>query len=701
MPHIWVREFTGGLDTRRMPETTPGGVLIQAEDGHITRGGEFEKRASFVDEYTLPAGTVGLAYTRTGLVVFGSTASPIGLPSGVTYQRLQHPDGSTLLRSVPSFDLYKGKIYAVGVFADGSRHHFYDGTRVEDWFDGRARASFRVTAGDINAALPGSATFTITGGTVGGGNQITSITVNSVTITSGAVAFATDAATTAAAVAADINTHTSSPEYIAESDGASVIITSVATGVAVNGLAVAITVGGDVTVDDASIALAGATDTTTSSLTSITVNGVPIIYSPVLWTTDNAATAEAIADAIDATATSPEYTAFANGDQVVIEAATPGEGENGNVVVVTTADGFGITPATGIAMAGGAEVADTFDPGTFVRTIGSKMYSVSGPVMHFSGIQLPTGWTTDNVGAGFVDMSSQASGSEELKALARYQNNVAVFAETVIQIWYVDPDPTLNRWSQTLNNTGTASPLSVTQFGDNDLFYLNESGLRSLRARDSSNSASTTDIGIPVDELVTAAIADLTVAERENIIGLIEPRDGRFWLIIKEQIFVFSFFSGAKVSAWSRYNTTDADGDAFETEYAVVFGRRVHLRAGDTIYVYGGLGNEIVYDETEAVAQIPYLDGDKPWQTKNLTGFDAAAKGSWRVYAAMNPNNLEAQDVVAEFADTVADTTFGEGRLPLQGQTTHVSLIFKSQNEGYCKLGSMVVHYEAESEGNE
>jgi hypothetical protein len=43
MSTIWIKEFIGGLDTRRMPATTPGGVLLRGVDGHITRGGEFEK----------------------------------------------------------------------------------------------------------------------------------------------------------------------------------------------------------------------------------------------------------------------------------------------------------------------------------------------------------------------------------------------------------------------------------------------------------------------------------------------------------------------------------------------------------------------------------------------------------------------------------------------------------------------------------
>lgn len=578
MGEIWVKEFSGGLDARRMVETTPGGILIQGSDGHLTRGGEFEKRAAFVNAYSLPPGTEGLAFTRTGLVVFGSAADP-GLPAGVTYQRLQHPDGTPVLIKVPSFDLYAGKIYAVGVFSDGSIFHFYDGVRVDDWVDGRARAAFRVTAG-------------------GSGSSITAITVDGIAITSGAIN----------------------------------------------------------------------------------------------WATSNAATASAIATNINTATTTPEYTAVAVDDQVTIIADAAGTAANGKVVAVTVASGFGVTPADGLAMAGGTAVADTFEPGEFVKTIGSKVYSTSGPNMHFSGIKIPTGWTTDNVGAGFIDMSSEASGSEQLIALAKYQNSVAVFAETVIQIWYVDPDPTLNKQSQVLNNTGTGSPKSVTQFGDNDLFYLNESGLRSLRARDASNAASTTDIGSPVDPLITAVLSNMSADARQNIIGLIEPRDGRFWLIMGDRIFVFSFFSGASVSAWSEYLP------GFTVDEAVVFGRRVYLRSGDTIYVYGGLGNDLTYDDTEAVAQIPYLDADKPWKPKELNGIDVAAQGEWKIFTAMNPNNLEAQDAIGTICDVIADTTFNQGRIPAQGKSTHFSLIFKSQGTGYAKIGSCVIHFEADGD---
>lgn len=570
MASIWIKEFVGGLDTRRMPETTPGGVLIDATDGHITRGGEFEQRAAFVDTYDLPAGaTKALAYTPTGIVVFGHAAAPT-LPVGVSYQRLQHPDGHALV-DVPSFDLYKGKIYAVGLFSNGSRLHFYDGVKVDDWYDGRARATFQITAG------------------------------------------------------------TTSPQ---------------------------------------------------SALTALKIDGIAIISSTVNWTTSNSATAAAIAAAINSFTSTPDYTAVANDDYVTVIAATTGVTENGKAFAFTISNGLGITP-TSLTLSGGATVADTYPPGLFAKTIGSKMYSVSGPNMHFSGIQMPTQWNGGATGSGFIDMSSESSGSEDLMALARYQNYVAVFAETVVQIWFVDPDPTLNKVAQVLNNTGTASPRSVTQFGDNDLFYLNESGLRSLRARDSSNAAATTDIGVPVDDLVVVAMRALGDDNRDDVIGLIEPRDGRFWLIIRDQIFVFSYFAGAKVSAWSRYLP------GFSVSHGVVFKKRVHLRAGDKIYVYGGLGPDLVYDSTPAVAQLPYLDGNTPARKKKPDGVDTAARGKWEVRLAMDPQNIGVSDKVGE----IDGSTFIGGEHPLTGEGTHLSLIFKSIGQGPHKLGSAVIHY--------
>jgi hypothetical protein len=578
MGKVWVRELTGGLDTRRLPETTPGGLLIKGQDGHINAGGEFEKRAAFVAAYTLPAGTIGLAYDSSSLVVFGHDTEP-AMPAGVAYQQLAIDPAQDLVEAL-SWDLFANKIYVSAEFLDGTIAHFYDGTEVEDWFDGRASASFRVTAG-----------------TLAGSAQLDSLTVGGVEVLSGAVAWGTSHVATAAAIAANINAHTSTPNYEAT--------------------------------------------------------------------------------AVD--------------DRVNIIAALAGTGANGRAVTFTLSGNLEVTPAEGLVLSGGVTSA-AFTPGNFVKTIGSKMYALNDGTMHFSGIRQPTQWTTDVTGAGFYDMSQEAAGAEQLLALANYQGLVAVLAENVVLIFYVDPDPDLVTKRQILENTGTVSPKSVTTFGDADVFYLSLSGLRSLKARDSSNAAATTDLGVPVDSLITAKLAGMTADERRDVIGLINPVDGRFWLCFPDgQIFVFSFYPNAKVSAWTTYET------GFPIDAAVVFKRRVYLRSANTIYVYGGLdsGAGLTYDSTVAKAWLPAFDADKPDELKQWRGIDAAVEGTWDVYVAQQPTDLDVRELCA----TITETTYNRPRVPFEAQCTHASPHFESKGSGQAKLSSMMLHYDGGEDG--
>lgn len=683
MGQIWVREFLGGLDKRRMSETTSGGILVEAVNGHITRGGEFEKRAAFVKKFQLPAGTVGLAYTRTGIVVFGSGAAP-SLPAGVRYQQLAHPGSATLI-SVSAFDLFSGKIYAVGVFSDGTTHHYYNGSRITTWNDTRARATLTVTGGGIFPAVASQGTVTVTGGVSGAGNSVNAVTVNGVAITNGPVNFTDSNAETASRVADAVNEYTSIPDYSATASGNIVTIKAVTAGAGSNGYDVnAITAG---SVAATSTAMSGGADANTSTLTGLTIGGVAAIGNPVAWRESHAVTAAAIADEINTYPSEPEYNAISVGASVIIQSADAGTAGNGKAVTPQVSNGLVFDPPS-TTTNGGAATDGTFTPGNFARTIGAKMYVTSDENLHFSAIKDPTKWTTDNTGAGFIDMSMEASGSELLTAVAKYQNLVAVFSAENVLVWYMDPDPNLNKLSQVLNNTGTSSARSVTQFGDDDIFYLDTSGIRSLRARDASNAASTTDIGSPIDPLVAPMARGLTSYERTKVFGGIEPTEGRFWLAIKDTIFVFSYFSGAQVSAWTTYKP------GFNVDEMVVWNRRVYLRSGNDIYVYGGDGSELIYDDTEAVARLPYLDADNPTRKKTLIGHDAAAEGQWEVSISTDPNFPDTSEVLG----MVVDTTYVSERLPAQGASTHFSLTYRSKGNGPAKLGAIVIHYDADEE---
>lgn len=585
MGTIWVREFTGGLDTRRLPETSSGGTLVKGEDGHITSGGEFEKRAKFDLAYTLPAGTIGLAHDNSGLYVFGSPAAPAGLPAGISYQQLVHTDGTTALSKLRSFDIYSGLIYAAGEFANGDILHFYDATRVTSWADGKARVSFDVTGGSVG----------------------------------------TDS------IALHIDTPTSQ---------------------------VAVT---------------------------------------AYWGTSNTSAAAAVATGINS---SGVITATSSGATVTIIAGAAGSDYNGLGVTWTLSGAYAIGPAFGasgtlteLKFADGSDSPDT--PGAFVKTIRSQIHSVSGPTAHFTGLDQPTVWTTDAAGAGFIDMSRYAQGANALYAIETYQGWLAYFAARAIQVWLIDSDPTNDAIQQVLANTGTTCPRSVAKFGDNDLFYLDESGVRSLRARDASNAAATTDLGSPVDALVSAKLRVLSTIERQKVVGLVNPVDKRFWLVFPDQIFVFSFFEGTKVSAWTIYNPTYYDGSGTLTSFTIddvtVYDNRIYLRSGDNIFVYGGLETGLAQDATQAVGWLPFLDGGEPTVEKAWDSFDAAIRGEWKIDVAMRPT--EAGLTVSETVATINETTYGNENIGMVGRSTHISLRFTSQGEGAAVLSACAVHY--------
>jgi hypothetical protein len=476
MGTVWIKDFQGGLDVRRLPETSAGGTLMRARDVHITRGKELEQRADFVPVYTLPAAlTKSMAVVPGGLVVFGHQTAPGGLPAGVSYQQLQHPSGEALVR-VPFWTRYRSKLQVIGEFADGSRYLFYDGARVTD----------------VNA--PPNA--------VGSGRP-------------------------------------------------AVLLTAV-----------------------------------------------------------------------------------------------------------------------------------------------EKMFVGSGENLFFSAIGDSTDYGAGaGVGDGVIVMSTHAQGSEELTGLARYDEYVAVFGRRVIQTWFIDPDPALSKQAQVLEETGCIAPRSVTQFGDGDVFYLDRSGIRSLRARDSSNSAATSDIGSPIDPLVIGQIDTLGETEAASAIGLIEPRDGRFWTIIDDTIYVFSYFASARVSAWTEYKP------GFSITDAAVWEDRVWLRSGDTIYVYGNLPDQTFqYSDDVGEAWMPYLDADQPARAKHLMGIDMSVRGTWDIALATDPNDTDAEDRAA----TVSETTFGIDRLTANGIGNHISVRFRAKRPESAtlpaKLGSVLLHFERDDQ---
>lgn len=547
-----VQNFERGLDARRMAISLPPGALAECTNAHVNRGGEVEKRLAFVAKYALPSGTFGLLVASRQLYVVGSAAAPL-MPAGVTYQRLQHPTAEVMTKML-SYDVFDGKLYVVAQFANGDIYHFYDGTRVAAWVDGKASGSFQVTGGTASAGV--------------------------------------------------------------------------------------------------------------NKTSSIKVNGVEVLNVAVDWVTSHAATATAIAAQINLFSSSPEYTAVASAQTVSIVASTAGTGSNGfEIVVVNAGD---VTTSAPTTFSGGAD--GTFQPGPFCKTHKNKMYSISGSILHASAVADPTkleevDGDPTTAGAGFTNMSNQASGSEELTSIGVYFDQLAIFAKNAIQIFSVDADFELNVQLQALANIGCHAPRSVISISDNDVVFLAQSGIRSLRSRDSSNAAFTADIGTAIDPLVVASIKAHSDTHGDAV-AVIDPVDNRLWMALDEEVWVYSNFPGSKISAWSKYEL------GFQVTDFAIAEDRVYARSGDTIYLVGG-DSGMTYDTSEVTVTLPFLSAKKPDIQKMANAINLFCEGRWDVFL----NTITKPDgAVFTKINSVRGTTAGLDMIPAIGKSTHFQL---------------------------
>lgn len=692
MTYLVIDDFRQGMDRRKDRISGAPGALWDGINGHITRGGEFERRKKFVKKYVLPVGTFGMAQINKQLYVFGSASLPANIPAGVNYQQLAHTATANMSEIIDATS-FGGKVYAVAAFDNGDIYHYYNGARVTDWdtvaagiadntsialslaqkiaLDPRYVASavdstitiiaavsgipFTITASTVDGgsnpdqtitltqvqanvvAVPetqASVDVTITAGTAGIGNMFASLTINSISLMNAAVAWNISNTYTAAAVANAVNVNSGN-----------------------NGGYHAIAVGAVITI----MAPPGVGALANAYTCSAIVGGTVAISGP-------AATMTGGINAIDAVA--QVYTAAVGG--------TFEGGDQFNITIDSV-----LYAVTGLASG----------TGITALTYQGKVYSVTTSLLEFSAVGDPTMFST-GTGSGFINMTNQNSDNDALVCISQYQNRIAIFSRDNIQIWLIAVDPSQSAFQQSVENTGALSNRSVLQYGNIDVFYLHSTGVRSLRARDASNAPAVSDVGVAIDTFIQEFMATLSGSQIERACSAIEPVDGRYWLAMHNRIFVYSFFPGSKISAWTYYDLTDEIGST-DISDMVKAGNRTFLRAGDNIYLYGGDTGQIYPDDDEivAVASIPFLSAQKPDTDKGVQGFDMGSRGVWQV----NLLPLPADDTVKLNIGTFTKPTYSLNDNPIQQTSSLFALEFTCSKAGYARISNATVVFEMES----
>ena len=319
---------------------------------------------------------------------------------------------------------------------------------------------------------------------------------------------------------------------------------------------------------------------------------------------------------------------------------------------------------------------------SFTYTYKSKVIAGIDYSIYFSRLNDATQWDIYDNGTGFINLSNNFSGRDPLTGLGVYQDKLAIFSRRNIQLFDINYDPTQDSQAQVIDGTGTIAPGSVVSANSLDLFYLADNGIRSVKARQNTVSAYADDVGTAIDTLVIAKLATMTEDEKRRAVAIVEPIEGRYWLVLGNQIFVLSMYSGSGISAWSRYEP------GFNIEWLSNKDNLVYARSGNSIYVYGGLtGSQ--YDSCEVVVELPYVDASTPHVYKQSSGLDLTIDGTWTVSAGFDYTSPNARDTVC----TASQSTYALGIIPMNGTGTHLGLRMVNQAPGPAKVSNIVVHF--------
>jgi hypothetical protein len=291
---------------------------------------------------------------------------------------------------------------------------------------------------------------------------------------------------------------------------------------------------------------------------------------------------------------------------------------------------------------------------------------------------------------------------DTVNAFSTYQGRLATFGRRSVQIWVTDADPAKFALQQTLDGLGTLASLSVKSIGALETLFLADAGVMSLRVRDSSLNAYTTDLGSAINDLIVTAIRGIASSVLATSCGGIDPETRRYILYLNtgkpttDKIYCLSYFPMNKIIAWSTYDPVSSAGDTFVPQCFKTYNGQIYIRDATSVSLYGGTGGN-TYDATLATWQLPYLAGggkdEKPGTFKAAKGVDFVLTGSWIISAGMDPISG-----ALEVIDTISGATYDGGTIPFSANGTHFSLKGTSVSASGATVSSAMLHYELAEE---
>jgi hypothetical protein len=237
------------------------------------------------------------------------------------------------------------------------------------------------------------------------------------------------------------------------------------------------------------------------------------------------------------------------------------------------------------------------------------------------------------------------------------------------QEWSIDPDPALSSLNQTLD-VGSLQNRSVVNVSG-DVYFLSSAGFRSIAVQNTVDSLMDTDVGSPVDKLVSAF-------RQKDVMALYNNRDGQYWCHVDGVVWVYTFSKLAKLSAWSYYTYP------FDIDDMILHKGDVYFRSGSHLYRSTSTSWKDANPETNSSqiyrvqAEFSDLDFKANTSLKQIHSFDVAQTGacsvSFQVGSGVSSTKTTTHTV------TVTGDKRDTGMIALPLIATHVAPTFTNED---------------------
>lgn len=324
-----------------------------------------------------------------------------------------------------------------------------------------------------------------------------------------------------------------------------------------------------------------------------------------------------------------------------------------------------------------------------VTKAASRIFAIGGQVVRYCAAGAARNWTTA-ADAGFLPTGVQQDTTQACTAVGTFENALVVFFDDGLQIWDVATDPTANAIRKVIYGVGTTLPYSLASWAS-DLVFLSPYGFRSMTVTQLTDRIDDTDIGVPIDTLVTPDIAAsdaLDPQARTDPFGLWIPQLGQYWCFFDNgttsKVWAYSYSRTSKIACWSEYTLP------VRITAAATKAGKVYLRSDSTLYEVDA---STFTDDGASVpveVQIAFQEAKTPGVEKQWTGAKYVQKGTTDVSFKYSPKDQTKETI----SQSITDDTREEDMVPVEVMSIALAPVFRHQANEAFELSQMTLYYQ-------